>query len=78
MSEAVTITISGTKSNMPRWSTIRYNINGKNPDAIIIRTKNVGGNSSAQMYPYEEVDCGRLGRIVWFFCLKLCVYLKLI
>lgn len=68
----------GSGGGLKRWSTLKYsNITG-NPDAIVTRVNNRDGAITLDIYPYEEVDCGRVGRIVWFFCLKLCVYLKLV
>jgi len=71
----VTIQLQSGSGNIPkRWSTIRYsNVIGIT-DGIVVRVK----KNTFTIYTMEEVECGRLGRIVWLFCLKICVYLKLI
>lgn len=73
----VTITVSGTHNFfVKRWWTIKFHPTHK--DSIVIRHKKNNGNISVTLYPYEEVNMGRLGRIVWLCVLKLLVVLKLL
>lgn len=60
-----------------RWSTLRFNPNAST-DGVIIRAKSKDGATVITVYPYEEVDCGKFGRFVWFQLLKLLTFLKLI
>lgn len=68
-----TITTTPTPS-FKKWDTIS---NGGNQVSYVIKSSNKNGAHTMSLFPKEEQE-NAFAQFVWYWCLRLCIFFKII
>lgn len=76
MPNSVTITLSAPLGTFKKWEIIRVN-SSEDRGAYVIGVKKTENSITLRMFPNEKQD-NKLTQLVWFYTLKLLVFLRII